>query len=88
MTDLKTEHKSYVGQKQWYVVLEDGETFSSLGDSSLVLLTEKGAERLCEGGNIFDLNEDELIVAHDLEDIVEQYARHGDSYFYGEFNDD
>ena len=88
MTDLKTEHKSYVGQKQWYVVLEDGETFSSLGDSSLVLLTEKGAERLCEGGNIFDLNEDELIVDHHLEPIVEQYARDGDSYFYGDFNDD
>jgi len=61
----------------WYVVLEDGESFSGLRDCSLVLLTEKGAERLCDGGNICALNEDDLIVARDLKHIVELYTESG-----------
>ena len=87
MTDLQTKQKTYVSHKHCVVVLEDGETFSSLRGCGFYVLTETAVERLNETDN-FILSDDDIIFDNGLEPIVANYLQDFDVYFYNDFNND
>jgi len=67
----------------WYVVFGDGETFSELGECSVMCLTEQGKDNLFAGRKSWHLQEtDELIKEIDISHLLEFYTEAYGSGFW------